>query len=115
MFENVMPTIDVYWGDTFKVVPRVNQDPPEACRRPSASHRGLRRRRDRLPVPTELGRHIIETLMERDFDPAHSRYMQEEYGGTIGPAAGTSTISARPSRAKPGHRPCVYFPDPALV
>src|SRR5216683_797016 len=37
-------------------------------------------------VDTRLGLHVIEQLAERDFDVAHSRYMKEEYGGTIGPA-----------------------------
>lgn len=85
MFENVMPSIDVYWGDTFKVVPRNPQTRPgmsEAITIASSVYAG---EEIDYPVPTELGRHIIDTLMERDFDPAHSRYMQEEYGGTIGP------------------------------
>ncbi len=85
MFENVMPSIDVYWGETFKVVPRNVATRPgmsEAIRIASNVYAG-----EELdyPVPTDLGRHIIDTLMEHDFDPAHSRYMQEEYGGTIGP------------------------------
>jgi len=85
MFENVMPSIDVYWGDTFKVVPRDTSNRPnmsEAIRISSSVYAG-----EELdyPVPTELGKHIIDTLIDRDFDPAHSRYMQEEYGGKIGP------------------------------
>jgi 3-O-methylgallate 3,4-dioxygenase len=38
------------------------------------------------PIDAELGRYLIERLIEDDFDVAHSRYMHEEYGGTIGPA-----------------------------
>jgi hypothetical protein len=38
------------------------------------------------PVDSDLGLHVIESLMDQDFDVAHSRYMKEEYGGSIGPA-----------------------------
>jgi hypothetical protein len=38
------------------------------------------------PVQTDLGLHVIGQLGEKDFDVAHSRYLKEEYGGTIGPA-----------------------------
>jgi 3-O-methylgallate 3,4-dioxygenase len=85
MFENVMPTIDVYWGDTFKIVPRVYQGQSgqsDAIRIASQVYAG-----EEIDYPghPELGLHIVETLMEREFDIATSRYMQEEYGGTIGP------------------------------
>jgi hypothetical protein len=38
------------------------------------------------PVDSELGLHVIESLMDQDFDVAHTRYMRESYGGSIGPA-----------------------------
>ena len=34
----------------------------------------------------ELGQHLIEYLTESDFDIAHGRYLNDEYGGAIGPA-----------------------------
>ena len=36
-----------------------------------------------IPVPSDLGRHVIEHMMENDFDVAHSRYLRDNIGGTI--------------------------------
>jgi 3-O-methylgallate 3,4-dioxygenase len=50
-------------------------------------------------VDTELGLHLIEYLIEAEFDVAHSRYISEESGGTIGPAGyikNTRTTKSRP-------------------
>ena len=38
------------------------------------------------PVDSKLGLHIIDSLVNQDFDVSHSQYMKEEYGGSIGPA-----------------------------
>jgi len=52
------------------------------------------------PVPSDLGLHVIESLMDQDFDVAHSRYLKDEYGGSIGPSSWylqrTKTTQPRP-------------------
>ena len=83
-FDDNMPSINVYWGDSMKVLPRkITPDMSEA-RKMSALAYGTKE--FDYPVDSELGLHVIESLMDQDFDVAHSRYMKEEYGGSIGPS-----------------------------
>ena len=56
-------------------------------------------RRARLPVDRDLGLHIIESLMDQDFDVAQTQYLKAEYGGSIGPATWYLDMKRRPSRA----------------
>lgn len=80
-FEDNYPSINVYWGETMKVLPR--QVRPETDSKPVT---GYVAEAFEYPVDSALGLHIIESLMEQDFDVAHSRYLKEAYGGSIGPA-----------------------------
>src|SRR5262249_45120339 len=75
-FDDNMPTINVYWGDSIHILPRGEGGPLRSY---------LVDEQD-WPVDSALGLHIIESLMERDFDPSHSHYQRETYGGKIGPA-----------------------------
>src|SRR5688500_14152718 len=38
-----------------------------------------------IPVDSELGKHLIEYLVDHEFGVSHKRYMKEQYGGSIGP------------------------------
>ena len=76
-FEDNYPTINVYWGESIKVLPRPSTE--------GAYRSYLTEERD-WPVDPELGLHVIQSLMEEDFDLAQSRYQKEQYGGSIGPA-----------------------------
>ena len=79
------PTINVYWGDTIAIVPaRLSPETPEPTRISMTAQFGTVERD--YPVDAGLGLHIIESLMDQEFDVAHSRYLKEEYGGSIGPA-----------------------------
>jgi 3-O-methylgallate 3,4-dioxygenase len=84
-FEDNYPMISVYWGDILTHYPRLSTRPniSEAIRI-SASVYGTEV--IDYPVEKDLGLHVIQQLAERDFDVAHSRYMKDEYGGSIGPA-----------------------------
>jgi hypothetical protein len=83
-FDNNMPSINVYWGDTVKLLPREVRPDMDEARRVSAMAYGTEEKD--YPVDSKLGLHIIESLMDQDFDVAHSHYQQEAYGGSIGPA-----------------------------
>ena len=83
-FDDNMPSINVYWGDSIKVLPRTVTPDMSEARRMSAIAYGTREYEH--PVPSDLGLHVIESLMEQEFDVSHSRYVKESYGGTIGPA-----------------------------
>ena len=84
-FDDNYPSISVYWGDSLTHYPRnLNRPGMTEATRIAASVYGT----EIIEYPTDpkLGLHLIEQLMERDFDVAHSRYLKPEIGGTIGPA-----------------------------
>jgi hypothetical protein len=39
-----------------------------------------------VPVDAKLGLHLIESLIDADFDVGHCRYVKEESGGHVGPS-----------------------------
>lgn len=83
-FDDNMPMINVYWGDTIRMVPRAIREGATPAQIATAKAYG----EDDFdyPVDSKLGLHIIESLCEEDFDVSHSAYWKEEYGGSIGPA-----------------------------
>ncbi len=83
-FDDNYPSINVYWGETMKMLPRVIPPDMDEARKISARAYGDVERD--YPCDPELGLHIIESLMDQDFDVAQSRYVKPEYGGSIGPA-----------------------------
>jgi hypothetical protein len=82
-FDNY-PSICVYWGETIKLLARRVPDGASEAARISAEAYGIVD--VDYPVQADLGLHVIESLMEQEFDVAHARYLREEYGGEIGPA-----------------------------
>jgi len=83
-FDDNYPTINVFWGDTIKAIPReIRPDMSEANKVSAAAYGTVEKD---WTVDSALGLHVIESLMEQEFDIAHSRYMKQEYGGSIGPA-----------------------------
>lgn len=82
-FENNMPMFSVFWGDKMPIIAR--KAPENAMPHTKASAWGYGDVDMDVPVDSELGRHLIRSLSEADFDVAHTRYMEPEYGGKIGP------------------------------
>jgi hypothetical protein len=76
-FDDNMPSINVYWGDSIHILPRGEANAPL---------RSYLTEEQDWPIASDLGLHIIESLMEQDFDVSHSHYQRETYGGKIGPA-----------------------------
>jgi hypothetical protein len=83
-FDDNMPSINVFWGSSIKLLPRPIRDDMTPAQRMSSEAYGTVERD--YPVASDLGLHIIESLMEQDFDVSHSQYVRETYGGKIGPA-----------------------------
>jgi hypothetical protein len=83
-FDDNMPTINLYWGDSIKMIPRKVREGASEAQRVSSAAYGSEERD--YPVDSELGLYLIESLCNQDFDISHSHYMKEEYGGSIGPA-----------------------------
>jgi 3-O-methylgallate 3,4-dioxygenase len=75
-----MPSILVYWGDTIRNdVLKLPSDAPAYWRRARQQFHEIDRPRD-YPVSSALGRHIIETLMDGDFDVSHSHALARDHG-----------------------------------
>ncbi|MFN0071521.1 MAG: hypothetical protein ACKVVP_08555 [Chloroflexota bacterium] len=83
-YDDNMPSISVYWGDSIPMLPRPVPDSASDANKMYAATYGAEA--IDYPVDAKLGLHIIESLMNQDFDVSHSRYLREEYGGKIGPA-----------------------------
>jgi len=83
-FDDNYPSINIYWGDTVKMIPREITPNMDEARKISAMAYGTVERD--YPVDSKLGLHLIESLMDQDFDIAGSQYQRAEYGGSIGPA-----------------------------
>lgn len=83
-FDDNMPTFSVYWGNTIKLIPwRI---PESASIITKKCAWGYGDAEMDVPVDTALGKHLIESLIDQEFDVAHFRYMKDEYGGSVGPA-----------------------------
>ena len=83
-FDDNYPMINVYWGESIRMVPRAIRENATPAQIATAKAYGEDDKE--YPVDSKLGLHIIESLCERDFDVAQTQYWKEEYGGSIGPA-----------------------------
>lgn len=84
LFDDNMPAFSIYWGDSVKLLPRnVPEDASDMRRRIAA---GYGDQELDVPVDSALGEHLINYLIDSDFDIAHMRYLRDSYGGSIGPA-----------------------------
>lgn len=80
-FEGNMPAFSVFWGDSVPVKPR--KPLPNSGPFMKYIIEGYGDVALDVPVPSALGRHVIEQLMDRDFDVSHVAYTEELYGGRI--------------------------------
>src|SRR5215470_2109560 len=82
-FEDNMPALAVYWGDTAPLRPRYM--PPNIRDRAVADAitRGYGDVPMDVPVPSAFGRYLIEYLVEHDFDVSHVRDIKPAYGGRV--------------------------------
>jgi 3-O-methylgallate 3,4-dioxygenase len=104
LFDDNMPSLSIYWGDTMRLIPR--RPPPTAPATARASAWGYGDQEMDVPVDSDLAKHLIEFLIDADFDVAHMRYLHDEYGGTIGPAGyikRTRTTASRPQGMPHGY------------
>ncbi len=77
--EGNMPAVLVYWGETIRSVPATIPETAPAFRKANAWGWFPDRKID-YPVAVDLGRHVIEYLVSRRFDVAHSRRLPAGQG-----------------------------------
>lgn len=78
--EDNLPAFLVYWGETItNGVSDLPDSAPEYWQRARAQYFEPERPRD-YPVAAALGRHVVEQLVEREFDLAHGRTLPRARG-----------------------------------
>jgi 3-O-methylgallate 3,4-dioxygenase len=82
-FEDNMPALAVYWGDTAPLIPRQRSADAGNRAMAEAIMRGYGDVAMDVPVASRFGRFLIEYLTEHDFDVAHMRYVRQPYGGRV--------------------------------
>ncbi len=94
LFDDNMPAISIFWGQSIPWRPQTY--PPVPAAMPAAWGYGSRAMD--YPVDSELALHLIEFLVDADFDVAQSRYLNEEAGGRVGPVGYIANEWSTPPR-----------------
>jgi 3-O-methylgallate 3,4-dioxygenase len=82
-FEDNMPALAVYWGDTAPLRPRYMPAGVRDAAVADAITRGYGDVPMDVPVASAFGRFLIEHMIEHDFDVAHVREVKPLYGGRV--------------------------------
>ncbi len=79
-FDDNMPAILIYWGDTIENNPlHMEEDAPAFWRKArSQFHEAVESRA--YPVDAALGRHLIESLVDQGFDVSQGKRLAKEHG-----------------------------------
>jgi 3-O-methylgallate 3,4-dioxygenase len=113
-YENNMPSLSVYWGESVPIIPRPEpvEGTPREIEMARIVNAGYAARRFDVPVDARLGRHIVEYLVEHDFDVSHMTYVDESYGGRVArrypTPAGTELDLVRTTSRRPVGLPHGY-------
>lgn len=79
-FDDNMPAILIYWGDTIENNPlHMDEDAPQFWRKARSQYHVAAQSRD-YPVDAKLGLHLIEQLIEQGFDISQSKRLAKEHG-----------------------------------
>ena len=79
-FEDNMPAILVYWGETvLNKELNMPDDAPQFWRKARSQYHEASGTRE-YPVDAKLGLHIIQQLVDQDFDVSHSRKFERAHG-----------------------------------
>jgi len=79
-FDDNMPAILVYWGETIENNPlRMDEDAPAFWRKARSQFHETEGPRA-YPVDAKLGLHVIESLIEQDFDVSQGKQLAKEHG-----------------------------------
>ncbi len=79
-FDDNMPAMLIYWGETIRNnTPQLADDAPDWWKRARAQYHEETGPRD-YPVAATLGAAVIDHLIEREFDVSHARRLAREHG-----------------------------------
>ena len=82
--EDNMPAVSVYWGDTVDTAGAGEHRPSGVPGRDEASRISAPRERLTHPCAPDLGRHLIDSLIEDEIDVAHSRRLPRSEERRVG-------------------------------
>ena len=83
-YEDNMPTFSVFWGDSVPIIPRPDNPGPRDPDVTKSIIDGYGDVAMDVPVDKVLGRHIIDHMIQNDFDVSHFNYVKESYSGKVG-------------------------------
>jgi 3-O-methylgallate 3,4-dioxygenase len=79
-FEDNMPAMLIYWGETIENNPlRMAEDAPLFWRKARSQFHETEKPRE-YPVASKLALHLIESLIDQKFDISHSKKLSKEHG-----------------------------------
>ena len=79
-FDDNMPAILIYWGDTIANNPlHMDEDAPAFWRKARSQYHVAAQSRD-YPVDSKLALHLIDNLISQGFDISQSRRLSKEHG-----------------------------------
>jgi hypothetical protein len=79
-FDDNMPAILVYWGETIENNPlHMDEDAPQFWRKARSQFHEVAQSRQ-YPVDAKLGLHLIERLIEQGFDVSQSKHLAKDHG-----------------------------------
>jgi hypothetical protein len=81
-FDNLMPAFTIFWGKSVPIIPRVARGPHDADIA-EAIAKGYGDVAMDVPVQQELGRHVINYMIEHEFDVSHFTDVRKAYGGSV--------------------------------
>ena len=86
-YDSNMPALSIFWGESAPVIPR----PAGRAVPPGWTPELIQMINDGygdqyvdVPIAHEMARYFIEYLMDHDFDVAQMKYIEGEYGGSVG-------------------------------
>lgn len=113
-YDSNMPAFSVYWGESVPIIPRPEPIGGNAheIEMTAMINAGYAARRVEVPVDARLGRHLVEYLIEHDFDVSQMSYVESSYGGRTArrypAAAGGELTWARQQPPRPVGLPHGY-------
>jgi Catalytic LigB subunit of aromatic ring-opening dioxygenase len=79
-FDDNMPAMLIYWGETIENNPlRMAEDAPLFWRKARSQFHETEKPRQ-YPVASDLALHLIESLVDQEFDISHSKRLSKEHG-----------------------------------
>ena len=79
-FDDNMPAMLIYWGETIENNPlRMAEDAPLFWRKARSQFHETEKSRQ-YPVASKLALHLIESLIDQEFDISHSKRLSKEHG-----------------------------------